>query len=627
MNLARVLRAGIAILFVIVLAIIVRHFAVRSISEFKIPSKTEKIDPNKIEKKEKVVHFEIKGDKKTVQVEADKHYMGEDGNYYAEGNVKMVFFKKREDKDVSLYGNKVVYDKDRTHVESYGKAKATFEDLVIESSLLRYDKKSEILSTDSGVYISSQRLRGPARKMVYMMEKKELRLEGNIRLQINPKIDTSSPFEVCGERLDYNEKKKRGKVEGEVQFFQEESQASADFLEFELFPDGENIKTMILKGRVKALLVKEEEENVASQEQLSFFDKSVKREIEAEELIIRDFPNLSKVRLIESKGSCSFKFISSTGSFTQILAETTKFKFDNNGELEEFYALENARMLDQGENPGEQRLIEGNTLKMKGQSDILWVKGKGDIEARVAYQESDIFAKEIAIVINNKNLEVKGGVRVVLKSKEEEKPIGIFSKDYPVFIKAREMRYFDEEKRFNFNGNIKAWQEKKELSAQEIALFKETGGLLCTGRVRTILPHKPKEEKEEDRLEISSERMTFIPEENLVSYEGKSTLKVRDINLQANSLYVYLKEEGGDIHRMIARGKVVIVQELGEGRGEEAIYNPADESIVLLGNPILVDKNKGVTRGHKLTFYLADGKILVENKDRERSVTVIKREK
>ena len=79
MNLARVLRAGIAILFVIVLAIIVRHFAVRSISEFKIPLKTEKIDPNKIEKKEKVVHFEIKGDKKIVQVEADKHYVGEDG--------------------------------------------------------------------------------------------------------------------------------------------------------------------------------------------------------------------------------------------------------------------------------------------------------------------------------------------------------------------------------------------------------------------------------------------------------------------------------------------------------------------------------------------------------------------
>ncbi|GAH32736.1 unnamed protein product, partial [marine sediment metagenome] len=66
---------------------------------------------------------------------------------------------------------------------------------------------------------------------------------------------------------------------------------------------------------------------------------------------------------------------------------------------------------------------------------------------------------------------------------------------------------------------------------------------------------------------------------------------------------------------------------LGEGRGEEAIYDPDKESVVLLGNPVLIDKDKGITRGDKLTFYLADDRILVENKARERSATVIKREK
>ncbi len=43
-----------------------------------------------------------------------------------------------------------------------------------------------------------------------------------------------------------------------------------------------------------------------------------------------------------------------------------------------------------------------------------------------------------------------------------------------------------------------------------------------------------------------------------------------------------------------------------------------------MGNPILIDEDKGKTEGSKLTFYMADGRIVIENKDRERSETVIK---
>ena len=628
MTLARVIRAGVAILLLIVLAIIARHFMIRSLGDHQIPLKTEKIEQQKIEKKEKIVHLEINREKETVQVEADKHYAGEDDNYYAEGNVKMIFFKKREGKDVFLYADKVVYDKDWNHVVSSGKTIAKFKDLVIESNLLHYDSKNEILSTDSGVYFSSKRLRGPAQKMVYSMEKGELKLQGNIRLQIDPNVETSFPFIVEGKRLEYSEKKRRGMIEGEVQIFHGKSRASADLLRYELFPDGENIKTLILKGNVKASLIKEGDKNISSQNQDSFFNRSVKREVEAEEIKISAFPNVSKIHDIVSKGDCSFKFISSSGSFTQILAESIQFTFDREGGLEEFVALKNARMVDQGESPEEQRLIEGNTLTMKGQNDILQARGKGSVEARVASSGSDIFAKEVTVFLDSNNMEVKGGVKVILKSKKgEKKPLGIFSKEYPVFIKAREMRYFDEQKRFNFSGDIKAWQEKKELRAQEIVLYEETGGIFCTGGVKSILPHRPKKEKGEERLEISSERMVFKPEENLISYKGKSSLKVRDVDLQAHSVSVYLKEEGGDILRIIARGNVVSTQNLEEGKGEEAIYNPADESVVLLGNPVLTEKDGGITRGDKLTFYIADGKILVENKGRERSVTVIKRER
>ncbi|NIO48533.1 MAG: hypothetical protein GTN73_03710, partial [Candidatus Aminicenantes bacterium] len=133
------------------------------------------------------------------------------------------------------------------------------------------------------------------------------------------------------------------------------------------------------------------------------------------------------------------------------MAESVKFLFDQEGELREFEALKKASMIDQEEDSEERRLIEGDSLIIKGKTDVLRVKGKGPYEARVASSDSEVLAEEISISLDNNNLEVKKGVKVVLNSKKGEKNrIGLFSEEYPVLINAQEMRYFDKEKRFLF---------------------------------------------------------------------------------------------------------------------------------------------------------------------------------
>ena len=627
MNFPRIMRAGIAILLLILLAIIVRYFTIRSLGESQAAMKTDELTQQKIEKKDKIVHIEIKGEKESVRFKADRHYVGEDNNYHAEGNVEIIFFKKREGRDVFIYGNEVVYDKDWNHFDLFGQGKVIFKDLVVESVSMHYDNKRELFRAESGVNFSSKSLSGTAQKMVYSMKKERIELQENVDLQIRPKLETSFPLIAKGEKFEYNRAKRHGMMDGGVQLFHGESRASASSLMFELFPDEESIRTLVLKGKVKASIIEEDKENISSQSLPSPFSQSAKREVESEEIELRAFPDLQKIQAIEANGNCSFKFVSSTGSFTHILGESIKFLLNREGEIKEFYALKNARMVEHDESLEEPRIIEGDSLTIKGRNDVLRVKGKGPFEARVATSESEILAKEISIFLDNNNLEAKMGVKVVLKSqKGVKKRIGIFSKEHPIFIKAEEMRYFDEQKRFLFNGDIKVWQEKKILLAEEVELYEETGEILCTGGVKSIFPHKPKKEEKEERLEISSNKMNFNPEENLISYEERASLKVKNIDLRAQSISVYLEEEKGEIERIIAREKVVIVQNFGEGRGEEAIYDPQKESVVLLGNPVLIDKDKGITKGDKLTFYIADDKILVENKARERSVTVIKRE-
>jgi len=628
MNIPKIMRTGIIILLVILLAIIVRYFVVRSLRKPQVPEKTDDLTQQKIEKKDKIVHVEIKGGEESVRFKADKHYVGEDENYHAEGNVEIVFLKKREGKDVFIYGNEVVYDKDWNHFALSGQGKVKYEDLVIESDSLDYDNKKELFSTDKGVIFSSEGFSGTAQKLDYLMEREKLHLQENVHLRLRPNLETSFPLIAQGKRLEYSRKSRQGMMDGGVRLFHGESRATASNLRFELSEDEDNLRTLVLKGKAKAFIKEEEREGISSSRRSSPFSQSIMREVEAEAIEIRAFPFLQKVEALEASGNCSLKLVSSSGGFTHILAEYVKFLFDQEGELREFEALKKARMIDQEESSDERRFIEGDSLIIKGKTDVLRVKGKGPYEARVASSESEVFAEEIFIFLDSNNLEVTSGVKVVLNQKQgEKKRIGLFSEESPVLVNAKEMRYFDEEKRFIFNGDIKAWQEKRILLADEVVLYEETGKILSTGDVNSIFPHKPKDEEKEERVEISSDKMTYHPEQNLIFYEKRSSLKVKDIDLRAQSVSVYLSEEEGDMEKIVARKNVVIVQSLGEGRGEEAIYDPDKESVVLLGNPVLIDKDRGITRGDKLTFYLADDRILVENKARERSATVIKREK
>jgi lipopolysaccharide transport protein LptA len=118
--------------------------------------------------------------------------------------------------------------------------------------------------------------------------------------------------------------------------------------------------------------------------------------------------------------------------------------------------------------------------------------------------------------------------------------------------------------------------------------------------------------------------MDFDPETGVILYRDKVELKEKKVNLKAKTLAVALKKESGEMETLTAREDVIIVQGNYEGRGEEARYDLQNEVLTVIGNPVLIDKDKGKIEGSKLTFYMADGRIVIENKDSERSETIIK---
>jgi lipopolysaccharide transport protein LptA len=611
-SLTRTLRLVIVSSLLLILVVISFYFITRSQKSPEYPPESKQITQQKIEKKEQVVHSEVKGERENFRMRADRHYLGEDGKNHLEGNVEIIDFGKREDQNVYIYGEEVIYDKNLIHFFLKGQSKVQYRDLAIESDLFEYHKKKEVFKSHSGIQFSSRRLIGSAKEIFYYLGQEKLILRKQVHLRLVPESEEALPLFVEGERLHYRREKKMGEVLGQVRLRQGESWASASIMEFVLSEDEEYMKSVTLRDRVKASFVEKDSE------------EGQRREIHADEIHLKSFKELIQVSSIEAKGNCSYSSSTPSGSSLFIQGGSLLFLFNPEGELEKFDASQNARMIEHWEDTGEKRVLEGGEISILGKTNVLQIRGSDKLEAKVSSLDNEIQSEEITIDLENDNLEAKRGVKVVFKGREGKRSLGFFSEEQPVFITAQEMRFIRAEKRFLFNKDIKVWQQKEMLLAEELTILEESGEVICRGGVKSVFLHKMKENKEEERLNINAERMNFNPEKDLIAFEEKSSLQVRNIDLRARSISVHLEEEGGEIKTIVAQGRVRIVQETAEGRGERADYDLEKETIILTGDPVVVDKDRGMTRGDKLTFHMGDGRITVENKERERSVTVIK---
>ena len=69
----------------------------------------------------------------------------------------------------------------------------------------------------------------------------------------------------------------------------------------------------------------------------------------------------------------------------------------------------------------------------------------------------------------------------------------------------------------------------------------------------------------------------------------------------------------GRIRRAEARGDVEMAQQDRSGKGDRAEYLPEQEEIRLYGAPAsLFDPRRGLTQGVRLTYHIADDRLLIE---------------
>lgn len=220
----------------------------------------------------------------------------------------------------------------------------------------------------------------------------------------------------------------------------------------------------------------------------------------------------------------------------------------------------------------------------------------------------------------------------------------------PVHVVADRLQYDAEAGKAKYEGRVRLWQGSNLLQADRVDLDRRQRQMEASGKVYSVIPQQasglgastnrapsaPQASTEplkgRDPVEIRSEHMVYKETERRAVYQGgqgKTRMRSASSAVSSEKLEIFLvpagafaSDAGGaQIEHAVAAGKVVILDARGDagrdsGRkatADRAEYFPEQEMFRLFGKPATVwDPQRGSTQGVRLTYRVADDRILVE---------------
>jgi len=608
-SLVKSVRRGIASLLVVLLAAVLYHFVFRR-HRAAAPGREQAIpEARQVDLKEGIRHREYKEGKVWVEVSADRFFLGPDGRDHLEGAVEVVDRGRADGRVVRITAERAAYDKEMVHFTVSGRVRATGGGFSFECEALDYDKDLVSYRAAKGGTFSSDRLAGSGGAFEYSERTDELRARGGFRLEVKPDPASAASATLSGDSLDYLRGEKKGRAEGAVRLVSADGEGRAAAVSFELTEDERFLRSADFEKGGRSLF--------------KGGGGAGSRTVEAGTIRIVSFPGSSRIARVEAEGDARLTLEAPPEPAGDVEAQAIKLIFDPQGKVEGWTAAGGALMHVLKE-PPETYEFAGETVSYSGPSGLLTVLAKDGETARLESSSARIEAPTISLAAGPDEAAASGGARCVLKPRPEGTAVGFFSKDAAVFAACRVLKTSGRDRVFHFEGDVRVWQGGRSVQAGEMDVREGSGEVRASGVVEAGFPRPAKDGSGESRIEAGGKEMEFSPSHGVVSFRGRSFVKLPDARLAADTVAIALSGEKNEVRDLVARGGVAFVWGRYEGRGGEARYDPQAETLVLTGEPVLAEKGGGESRGDKLTFRLGDDKILIENKGQGRSITVVK---
>ena len=362
---------------------------------------------------------------------------------------------------------------------------------------------------------------------------------------------------------------------------------------------------------------------------------------------------------------------SSAGGGQQTLVTATKFEagFDAAGRFTTVHGSPNARIVSQ--NPGQPDRISTSQVldvtfqpgsgvqSVMQQGDVVYTDGSrqawGD---RARYTPGDqillltgsprvtdaaMTATASLMRLNRATGEVfaDGNVKTTYSDLKPQPNGAFLSSSSPIHVTAHSMSIHGISPTALYTGDARLWQDANIIEAPSIEFNRDrrsmvAGGGATSQTVSTVLVQTERVKDDQPGksipIAITSSLLSYVDSERKVHFEGDVVAKGGDLTIRAKQMDAFLQGRGassgqvlsavGRLDKLVARGKVNIIQPSREASGDLLTYAAADDKFVLTGGPpSIFDAEHGKITGVSLTFFRRDDRVLVEGNNSAPTVT------
>jgi len=148
-----------------------------------------------------------------------------------------------------------------------------------------------------------------------------------------------------------------------------------------------------------------------------------------------------------------------------------------------------------------------------------------------------------------------------------------------------------------------------------LAICSVMGPFASHAQVSALKDHDVKEP-----VDISADRLEVQQKENIAVFSGNVVVTQTDLVLNSDRITVFYesKDQGSEINRLDASGKVVLKSATEEISSTWGIYDLV-ERIITLGGNVELKRENGVIKGNRLQLNLDTGLITLASQDKNKS--------
>ncbi len=560
-----------------------------------------------VDVKAHVRHEEYKDGRLVAVVRGDSFSLGPDGRNRLQGSVDVVNYGPAGETTSHLAADEVAYDKGTLVFEIKGRARIEAGGVVLDGEAFSYDKAKGLFGTTAGGRFSSKALSGRAPEISYSENKDEVRLGGGFIAEIAASEGEACRLALSGRSLRYDRRGRKGRIEERALIEGTDFRAAAGAVAFVAAADETGLDDAVLEDSATVVLRGQ--------------DASAGGEIRADRIEVTFSREPSGIGL-EAFGRAILSLRPRGDEVETLSAPKALVSYSREDRKWTWSARGGVRVEISGAG-GPGRTLVGEAAWFDG-GGIVHAAGAAGLPAVADSADARIEAPSILVVPGMGELLATGGVNGSVKKGDGGRRTGFFDRGEDVIVSCRTLEVRPDLSTMFLTGTALVRQGDNSIRAQKVEIAGDEGRMNGGGGVVVTLAEPGSDGRPGRTIELTGQDLAYQPETRTLTVTTKAALRLPEARLEAGTLSAVLAPEGRGLESLTARTAVVVTKGRFEGRAEAASYLADGERITLTGGPVLTDGKGGSARGAKLTFDLADDKILIENEGPGRATTVVR---